>query len=79
MTYQGHVEDGMVVFDEPAALADGTRVAIAAVEVRPEEPSPSSGGPTLLDRLKPLIGTVKRLPPDASRNVDHYLYGHPKQ
>ena len=34
---------------------------------------------SLYDRLKPLIGAAKNLPPDASVNVDHYLYGHPKR
>jgi hypothetical protein len=34
---------------------------------------------SLYDRLKPLIGAAKDLPPDASINVDHYLYGHPKK
>ena len=40
---------------------------------------PTEGGLSLYDRLKPLIGAAKNLPPDASVNVDHYLYGHPKR
>jgi len=35
--------------------------------------------PTLLDILGDVVGSVEGLPEDASRNVDHYLYGHPKQ
>ena len=34
---------------------------------------------TLYDGLKPFIGMGAHLPPDASRNVDHYLYGAPKR
>ena len=37
------------------------------------------GGLSLYERLKPVIGAAKGLPPDASVNVDHYLYGHPKK
>ena len=35
--------------------------------------------PTLLERLKDFVGTVHDLPPDASVNLDHYLYGTPKR
>ena len=35
--------------------------------------------PTLYERLKPFIGKAKGLPPDASINHDHYLYGLPKR
>jgi len=34
---------------------------------------------SLYERLKPIIGQVTDAPPDASRNIGHYLYGHPKQ
>ncbi|MGO9115925.1 MAG: hypothetical protein ACLP9L_42505 [Thermoguttaceae bacterium] len=46
---------------------------------------PASGGEvergrlSLYEQLKPIIGAAKDLPPDASVNVDHYLYGHPKK
>jgi len=35
-------------------------------------------GQSLYERLRPVIGAAKCLPPDASVNVDHYLYGHPR-
>jgi hypothetical protein len=35
MTYQGHIENGIVVFDEPISLPDGTEVR---VEVAPSTP-----------------------------------------
>jgi hypothetical protein len=31
MSYQGHVENGVVVFDEPAQLAEGTAVRVEPV------------------------------------------------
>jgi hypothetical protein len=33
----------------------------------------------LMEALRPYIGIAKDLPPDMSKNLDHYLYGHPKQ
>ncbi len=35
--------------------------------------------PTLHNRLKNVIGKAKDMPPDASVNIDHYLYGTPKR
>ena len=29
--------------------------------------------------MKDFVGTVHNLPPDASVNLDHYLYGTPKR
>ncbi len=31
------------------------------------------------ERLKSVIGKAKGLPADASRDIDHYLYGAPKR
>jgi len=30
-------------------------------------------------RMRRLAGKARGLPPDAARNVDHYLYGHEKR
>ena len=77
MVYRGHVKNGVVVLDEPAPLPEGAEVhveIVAAVDVPPPQPPR-----TLFDQLKPVIGMAKGLPSDAAQNVDHYLYGHPKQ
>ena len=78
MVYRGHIRDGRVELDEQVRLPEG-----APVEVLLAEQQAASGndelGPTLYERLKPVIGIAKGLPPDASINVDHYLYGHPKR
>ena len=71
MVYQGHVENGVVVFDEPADLPDGTRVRIEPVKARTRR--------TLADRLRNVIGITEGLPADLAENHDHYLYGRPKK
>ena len=77
MTFQGHIENGKVVFDALPALADGTPVVVTVVE-KPAEPKDREI-PTLYERMKPIIGIADWLPPDVSQNIDHYLYGHPKK
>ena len=79
MTYRGKVKDGVVVLDEPAALPDGTEVSVRALKGARGPVRRKGSAPTLLDELEPFIGMAEGLPPDASANVDHYLYGAPKQ
>jgi hypothetical protein len=84
MSVRGKMKNGKVVLDDPKALPDGV-----AVEVRPakkRKPSPRAKKPkataqprTLADRLANVMGKATGLPPDASVNHDHYLYGAPKQ
>jgi len=78
MVHRGHVKNGVVVLDEPVPLPEGAEVRVEIVEGTSvaREPQPPA---TLYDRLKPVLGKAKGLPPDAAQNVDHYLYGHPKQ
>jgi len=71
MTYRGHVENGLVVLDDPVALPEGASVQVDLVD--------EEAGATLYERLKSVIGKAQGLPPDAAQNVDHYLYGQPKQ
>ena len=77
MTYKGHIKNGLVVFDEPAPLADGTPVRVEVMsKAAAEGPEPI---PSLADRLAPFIGQAKSLPEDAAENHDHYLYGTRKR
>jgi hypothetical protein len=77
MTYRGHIQNGTVVLDEPAALPDGVEVEIV---ICPEKTVSRDAAPrTLHERLKPFIGIANGLPSDASKNLDHYLYGSPKK
>jgi predicted DNA-binding antitoxin AbrB/MazE fold protein len=77
MTYRGHVENGIVKFDEPVALPEGANVQIELIE-NTESDTGEEKRLSLYDRLEPVIGMAQGLPPDASLNVDHYLYGQPK-
>jgi hypothetical protein len=73
MMLEGHIENGKVVFDPPADVPEGAKVRVEVL------PSAEADGPTLLERLKDIVGKAKHLPPDASYQHDHYLYGTPKK
>lgn len=77
MTYMGHVKNGAIVLDEPAALPDGAAVKIelAAVSCRTDEDS----GASFTERFAEVLGKAQSLPQDAAENHDHYLYGAAKR
>ena len=79
MTYKGKIKNGVVVLEGPARLPDGTSVSVRALPGGSAARKRRARIPTLYERLKPFIGVAKDLPPDASMNVDHYLYGTPKR
>jgi hypothetical protein len=72
----GKVVDGVIVLDEPGVLEEGT-----TVRVTPEDPDvrPMKARSRLGERLLKFAGTLEGLPPDMSKNLDHYLYGVPKR
>jgi len=74
MTYRGHIENGVVVLDEPADVPEGTVVSVSVFEETAQ-----AHADTLYDHLKPFIGKAEGLPPDLARNHDHYLHGRPKK
>jgi hypothetical protein len=78
MTYRGRVQNGVVVLDDSVKLPEGAEVKVdlltAPPEARPEEEIPA-----LYERIEAFVGKAHGLPPDASINLDHYLYGLPKQ
>ena len=71
MVYQGHIENGVAVFDEPATLPDGMKVQIT--------PITDASRKTLAERFKNIIGAARHLPEDMAENHDHYLHGTPKE
>lgn len=75
---RGRVCNGVVVLDDPGALPEGTEVAVEPVSRHGQRPEPA-GRPTVRPALARLAGKAEGLPPDAARNVDHYLYGHEKR
>ena len=76
MTYRGHVKNGVVVLDEPVKLPEGAEVQVDLQATLPDKPA-ADEIPTLYEQLEPFIGKAQGLPPDASVNLDHYLYGVP--
>jgi hypothetical protein len=77
MVYRGRVENGVVVLDNGSSLPEGTEVTVQAVaEPRSRESRQHAG---LRDSMMKFAGRAKGLPRDASVNIDHYLYGHPKR
>jgi predicted DNA-binding antitoxin AbrB/MazE fold protein len=70
MTYKGHIMNGAVVLDQPVTLPEGAEVNVYLIATE----SPVS----LAESLKGVIGKATGLPPDASSQKRHYLYGHPK-
>ena len=70
MFFQGHVHNGVVVYDEPVTLPEGTVVRL--------EPMDAPVRKTLAERYKNVIGAGVDLPEDLAKNHDHYLHGTPK-
>ncbi len=78
MIYRGYVKNGVVVLDECVSLPEGTEVKVEAL-VDETAPNRESEIPTLYERLEPVIGMAKGLPPDFAENHDHYIHGSPRK
>jgi hypothetical protein len=78
MTYRGHVSNGVVVLDDAVTLPEGLSVQVQPTD-SVQDDADEENIPTLFERLEPLVGKLTGLPPDASVNLDHYLYGVPKR
>ena len=66
MVYRGRVKNGVVVLEGRARPEEGTKVTVQPVR-KAARPSRKKKSPlTLYERLKPLIGKAKGLPPDAA-------------
>ncbi len=71
MTFRGHVENGVIVLDEPVTIADGVAVAVE-VKILPshETDKPEQ---SRIERYRPLIGALDNIPSDWSEKHDTYL------
>lgn len=74
MVYPGHVRNGIIVLDKDERIPDGMSVSVEVVAEATE--NPEGDPPSLLERLRAVVGTAEGLPEDAAPSVDHYLYGH---
>jgi hypothetical protein len=75
---RGRVQNGVVVLEDPQALRDGTEVTVKPLS-RGGKRGHAAKRPSVSRALAGLAGKAKNLPPDAARNLDHYLYGHAKR
>ena len=79
MTYHGYIQNGQIIFSEPVALPEGAEVRVDVLDGKIADANRAESEKTLYERLKPVIGAAKGLPPDLATQHDHYLHGRPKQ
>ena len=75
---RGRVQNGVVVLETQGALGEGTEVAVEPLP-RASKKGKAAKRPTVRRALVNVAGKAKHLPPDAARNLDHYLYGHARK
>ena len=78
MTYQGSIQAGAIVLDEPPELPEGARVSCVLTIETHDAQAQDPKRPCHAWLLK-FAGIIKDSPPDAARNLDHYLYGRRKR
>jgi hypothetical protein len=77
MVYRGHVENGLIRLEDAPTLPEGVEVEVRLLT----ENTPQEGEeeiPSVCEALRAFVGKAEGLAPDASINLDHYLYGLPK-
>lgn len=83
MTLEGHIQNGQIILHHNAPLPEGVKVRIEFLDSNTSESNTSEEAsdelPSLYERVKPFIGSVKGLPEDFAKNHDHYLHGQPKR
>ena len=79
MTVNGHVENGNIVLDEAVSLSNGVKVRVEVLASEGAQATNEEQVPTLNERYKSIIGSVKDLPSDFAKNHDHYIHGQPKK
>jgi hypothetical protein len=67
MTWKGRVQDGKIIIDDHAPLPEGAVVKIEIIEPQKDASFFQMGKQAVPTGVK-----------DLARNIDHYLYGHPK-
>ncbi len=76
---RGRVQHGIILLDDPQALPEGTVVSVRPLAAGARDTDAMRGKSSVSSKLLRLAGKAQGIPPDASRNVDHYLYGHRKR
>ncbi len=77
---RAHFDGKVFVPDEPVNVPEGTPAQVVVIPTV-ENGQPASGRKTLAELVAILdaMPSESSLPPDASMNIDHYLYGTPKR
>lgn len=78
MTYRGHVENGVIRLDDAPVLPEGVEAEVRLL-VEDEHRQEQEDVPCVCEAIREFVGKAEGLPPDASINHDHYLYGLPKR
>lgn len=75
MTLAGHVKNGVIVLDEPMALAEGLAVEVhlGTLEAQRSPSERVTMATKRMDRYRHLIGALDGQPEDWSENHDKYL------
>ena len=76
---RGRMQKGVVVLDDPQCLEEGAEVAVRPIKSKNGITKTKKKSGTVSQGLLRLAGKAKGLPPDASQNVEHFLYGHTKR
>jgi hypothetical protein len=84
MDYRGRIKNGVVEFEEPVPLPEGTEVNVGPADTLAEDrvavfPEIEGEIPTLYEQFKDIIGIANDLPEDMAENHDHYIHGTPKK
>lgn len=79
MTYQGHIENGVIVLDEPVTLQDGAKVRVELLSDSAAQQKTDSSGVSHFEHYKSVIGAIDDLPADFAAQHDHYIHGTPKK
>ena len=79
MTFQGTVQNGVIVLSGGHSLPEGTVVHIAPEPVIPIQQSSKRIGESLAELAEWAETQPCDLPQDLARNHDHYLHGLPKK
>lgn len=85
MTYRGHVANGAIRLDEYVTLPEGAVVDVTLVKQAPRAPAEgATKGASVEERLSAIWADVPatewaKLPDDLTDQLDHYIYGTPKQ
>ena len=77
MTFAGHVLNGVVLFETPGVVPDGTKVTIRVEDAAAGEAASATA--LLGQRFAWLTGAIPDLPADFAAEHDHYIHGTPRR